>query len=75
MWLTNVSWHTEAKEELTPDSSKSTQQKVSETFTDTADRVSRGLQPDQDKGAAQNAYDKAQRTSDNEAHGGATNSV
>jgi hypothetical protein len=32
---------TKAKEELTPDSTKSTQQKVSETFTDTGDKLAR----------------------------------
>lgn len=65
----------EAKEELTPDASKSTQQKVSETVTDTADRVVRGAQPDDSKSNGQSAFDKVQRTSDNEAHGGATNSM
>lgn len=32
---------TEAKEELTPDSSKSTQEKLKETFTDTTDKAAR----------------------------------
>jgi hypothetical protein len=66
---------TEAKEELTPDSSKSTQQKLSENVTDTADRVVRGGQPDDSKSNVQSTFDKTQRTSDNEAHGGATNSM
>ncbi|OKL60956.1 heat shock protein [Talaromyces atroroseus] len=66
---------TKAKEEITPDSSKSTQQKVKETFTDTTDRLARGTQPDDDKSTAQSAFDKSQRTSDNEAHGGATSSI
>jgi hypothetical protein len=65
----------EAKEELTPDASKSTQQKLSENVTDTADRVVRGGQPDDSKSNVQSAFDKTQRTSDNEAHGGATNSM
>ncbi|KAL2216189.1 hypothetical protein M432DRAFT_92239 [Thermoascus aurantiacus ATCC 26904] len=37
---------------------KSTQQKVKESFTDTADRIARGLQPDETKGTAQSAWDK-----------------
>ncbi|KAJ5224411.1 Heat shock protein 9/12 [Penicillium citrinum] len=66
---------TKAKEELTPDSTKSTQDKVKETVTDTTDRVARGLQTDDSKGGTQEAFDKAQRASDNHAHGGASNSI
>lgn len=66
---------TKAKEEITPDSSKSTQQKVKETFTDTGDRIARGVQPDDDKSAGQSTFDKAQRTKDNEHNGGATGSI
>lgn len=66
---------TEAKEEATPDSMKSTQDKVKETFTDTTDRVTRGAQGDDSKSAPQEAFDKTQRAHDNEAHGGATNSM
>ena len=33
--------HTKAKEGIVPDSTKSTQQKVKETFTDTGDKVAR----------------------------------
>ncbi|KAJ5976177.1 chaperone/heat shock protein Hsp12 [Penicillium waksmanii] len=65
----------EAKEEITPDSTKSTQDKVKETFTDTTDRVARGLQTDDSKGGAQETFDKTQRASDNNVHGGASNSV
>lgn len=65
----------EAQEKLTPDATKSTQDKVKETFTDTTDRVSRGAQPDDDKGAAQKTFDKGQRAHDNEAHGGATETM
>ncbi|KAJ9292634.1 hypothetical protein DTO271G3_8606 [Paecilomyces variotii] len=64
-----------AKEEITPDSSKSTQDKVKETFTDTTDRVARGFQSDDSKSTTQEAFDKTQRTHDNEAHGGATSSI
>ncbi|KAJ5379983.1 chaperone/heat shock protein Hsp12 [Penicillium cataractarum] len=66
---------TKAKEEITPDASKSTQDKVKETFTDTTDRVARGFQSDDSKSAPQQAFDKTQRTHDNEAHGGATSSI
>lgn len=66
---------TEAKEEITPDSTKSTQDKVKETVTDTTDRVARGFQTDDSKGGAQETFDKAQRASDNNVHGGASNSM
>ncbi|EAW06874.1 heat shock 9/12 family protein [Aspergillus clavatus NRRL 1] len=66
---------TKAKEELTPDSTKSTQDKVKETVTDTSDRVARGLQTDNSKSTTQEAFDKTQRSHDNHAHGGATGSV
>ncbi|CAI7576578.1 hypothetical protein N7527_006295 [Penicillium freii] len=66
---------TKAKEEITPDSTKSTQDKVKESFTDTTDRASRGLQTDDSKGVGQEAFDKTQRASDNHGHGGATGSI
>lgn len=66
---------TEAKEEVTPDSAKSTQQKVKESVTDTTDRVTRGLQPDESKSSTQSTFDKGQRVHDNEAHGGATSTM
>ncbi|KAJ5206128.1 Heat shock protein 9/12 [Penicillium cf. griseofulvum] len=66
---------TKAKEELTPDSTKSTQDKVKETVTDTTDRASRALQADDSKGVRQEAFDKTQRASDNHGHGGATGSI
>lgn len=60
---------------MTPDSTKSTQDKIKETFTDTTDRVARGGQSDKDKGATQEAYDKTQRSHDEHAHGGAGSSM
>ncbi|KAL4892620.1 heat shock protein 9/12-domain-containing protein [Aspergillus ambiguus] len=66
---------TKAKEELTPDNAKSTQDKVKETVTDTTDRFARGAQSDEGKSAPQEAWDKVQRTHDNEAHGGASGSI
>ncbi|QSS63373.1 chaperone/heat shock protein [Histoplasma capsulatum] len=65
---------TKAKEEMTPDSSKSTQEKMKETVTDAKDRLSRGLQPDDQKDTGQEVFDKAQRTSDNQ-QGGATQTM
>ncbi|KAG5297195.1 chaperone/heat shock protein [Histoplasma ohiense] len=65
---------TKAKEEMTPDSSKSTQEQIKETVTDAKDRVTRGLQTDDQKGTGQEAFDKAQRTSDNQ-QGGATQTM
>ncbi|KAJ5814725.1 chaperone/heat shock protein Hsp12 [Penicillium riverlandense] len=66
---------TKAKEEITPDSSKSTTDKVKEAVTDTTDRFTRGAQTDDSKGGTQELFDKTQRSHDNEAHGGATGSV
>ncbi|KAI2795126.1 hypothetical protein POX_a01731 [Penicillium oxalicum] len=66
---------TKAKEEITSDSTKSTQEKIKETVTDTTDRVSRGLQPDDSKSTPQEAFDKTQRAHDNEAHGGSSGSI
>lgn len=41
--LTTALYTTEAKEEMTPDSSKSTQEKMKETVTDAKDRLSRSV--------------------------------
>ncbi|EFQ97368.1 hypothetical protein MGYG_00407 [Nannizzia gypsea CBS 118893] len=60
---------TKAKEELTPDSTKSQQDKIGEAFTDTKDRIARGLQPDDQKGTAQQMFDKGQRANDNNSGG------
>ncbi|EZF30784.1 heat shock protein [Trichophyton mentagrophytes] len=65
---------TKAKEELTPDSTKSQQDKIGEAFTDTKDRIARGVQPDDQKGTAQQIFDKGQRASDNQS-GGATQAI
>ncbi|KAI9818018.1 MAG: DNA methyltransferase Dim-2 [Phylliscum demangeonii] len=61
---------TKAKEAFTPDSTKSTQEKVKEGVTDTTDRLARGLQPDGTKSTTQSAFDHAERSSDREVHGG-----
>lgn len=66
---------TKAKEHMTPDSSKSTQQKVKETVTDTGDKFARGAQPDHDKSLGQEATDKVSRSHDREVHGSSGGSV
>ncbi|KAK2836909.1 hypothetical protein FQN49_006601 [Arthroderma sp. PD_2] len=62
---------TKAQEELTPDSTKSQQDKIGEAFTDAKDRIARGVQPDDSKGTAQQIFDKGQRASDNHSGGSA----
>ncbi|KAI9857939.1 MAG: hypothetical protein M1824_004546 [Vezdaea acicularis] len=59
---------TKAKESITPDSSKSTYEKVKETATDTTDRVAREA-PDESKSGQQSAFDHVERSKDHGAHG------
>ncbi|KAL4868586.1 hypothetical protein BDV12DRAFT_197109 [Aspergillus spectabilis] len=66
---------TKAQEKITPDSTKSTQDKIKESFTDTTDRAARGAQPDDQKSTGQQIFDKGQRTHDREAHGGSGQTV
>ncbi|KAJ6149261.1 Heat shock protein 9/12 [Penicillium samsonianum] len=66
---------TKAKEEFTPDSTKSTQDKLKETVTDTTDRASGGLQTDDSKGVGQEVFDKTRREKDHQVHGGTTESI
>ncbi|KAL4874526.1 heat shock protein 9/12-domain-containing protein [Aspergillus karnatakaensis] len=66
---------TKAQEKMTPDSSKSTQDKVKESVTDTTDRFARGAQPDDQKSTGQQVFDKSQRTSDREVHGGSAQTI
>ncbi|OCL04310.1 putative chaperone/heat shock protein Hsp12 [Glonium stellatum] len=66
---------TKMKEEITPDSSKSTQQKVKETFTDTGDKLARGAQPDSEKSTGQEVSDKFGRSKDEHVHGGSSESI
>lgn len=60
---------------MTPDSSKSTQEKVKETFTDTTDKAARGLQSDDSKSAGQSLADKTSRSKDEHVHGGTSDSI
>ena len=55
---------TKAKEQMTPDSSKSTLDKAKEGVTDTADRVMGETQPDSQKSTSQSAFDKGKREKD-----------
>ncbi|KAI9885268.1 MAG: hypothetical protein M1823_002937 [Watsoniomyces obsoletus] len=66
---------TKAKEELTPDATKSTQQKVKEAVTNKTDLLARGVQPDSNKSAGQEVFDKTQRASDREVHGSSGGSI
>ncbi|KAE8374670.1 heat shock protein 9/12-domain-containing protein [Aspergillus bertholletiae] len=68
-------WSTKAKEQITPDSAKSTQDKLKEGATDIGDRFARGVQPDEQKSGMQEAYDKGQRMHDNKSHGGTGESI
>lgn len=61
---------TKAKEAITPDSTKSTGERVKESVTDTADRGARGVQSDSSKSTTQEIHDKTQRSHDREVHGG-----
>lgn len=67
--------HTKAGEKMTPNSTKSTQEKLKESVTDTADRIARGVQPDSSKSTTQSAFDKAQRSSDRKVHGSTPQSI
>ena len=49
---------TKAKEEISPDSSKSTLDKTKENVTDTMDKVAGETQPDSQKSTGQSAFDK-----------------
>ncbi|KAH8430688.1 heat shock 9/12 family protein [Aspergillus melleus] len=66
---------TKAQEKLTPESQKSTADKISETFTDTSDRIFGAGQPNQDKSTTQRAFDSVRGESDNQAHGSSSQTV
>ena len=64
-------WSTKTKEEITPDSSKSTLDKTKEKVTNVTDKARAEVQPDSTKGTSQSAYDKGKR----EEEGGIMSSV
>ncbi|KAI9796521.1 MAG: hypothetical protein M1835_003855 [Candelina submexicana] len=59
---------TKIKETITPDSSKSSKDKVKENVTDHADKAARGVQSDHDKSTSQSLMDKMGRMTDNHSH-------
>ncbi|RHZ62499.1 hypothetical protein CDV55_103720 [Aspergillus turcosus] len=66
---------TKAQEKMTPDSQKSTMDKMKETFTDATDRVSGGAQGDNQKSYTQQAYDSMRGQKDDQAHGSSTQTM
>ncbi|KAL0637780.1 hypothetical protein Q9L58_003170 [Maublancomyces gigas] len=60
---------TKAKEEVTPDSSKSTYQQAKEGVTNTADRAAAAVKPDERKSGTQEAFDKSRREKDAHSEG------
>ncbi|KAI5793905.1 putative chaperone/heat shock protein Hsp12 [Peziza echinospora] len=66
---------TQAKEKITPDSSKSTLDKAGEGITNTADKVAGAVQGDASKSNTQSAFDKTRREKDNAVHGGTGESI
>ncbi|KAH8151791.1 uncharacterized protein LAJ45_04413 [Morchella importuna] len=60
---------TKAKEEITPDNSKSTAQKLKEGVTDTADRAAGAVNPDENKSTTQSVFDSGRREKDAHTEG------
>jgi hypothetical protein len=60
---------------MTPDSSKSTTEKMKETFTGAGDKVARGAVPDSEKSTGQSVSDKFGRSKDDTVHGGTGESI
>ncbi|KAF1362588.1 putative chaperone/heat shock protein Hsp12 [Lizonia empirigonia] len=68
-------FHTKAEEKMTPDSSKSTLDKTTESLTGTTDKIAREAQPDSSKTDAQSFGDKVGRSKDNTVHGSTHESI
>jgi len=60
---------------LTPNSSKSTTDKVGDTFSGAGDKIAREAVPDSQKSTSQQVSDKFGREKDNSAHGSTGGSV
>ena len=60
---------------MTPDSSKSTTDKLFEGVTDTTDKAAREFQSDSSKSTTQSIGDKMGREKDDKVHGGTGDSV
>ncbi|KAF2717669.1 hypothetical protein K431DRAFT_315599 [Polychaeton citri CBS 116435] len=59
-----------ATEKVTPESSKSTTDKISEGITDTTDKIQRQVVPDDQKSGGQSFMDKAGREKDSASGSG-----
>ncbi|GFF31321.1 heat shock protein hsp9 [Aspergillus udagawae] len=66
---------TKAKEEITPDSQKSTLDKMKETVTDATDRLTGSAQGDKQKSYTQQAYDSMRGEKDDQVHGSSTQTM
>jgi molybdopterin biosynthesis enzyme MoaB len=60
---------------MTPNSSKSTVDKVGDTFSGAGDKIAREAVPDSQKSTTQKVSDKFGREKDNTAHGGTGESI
>ncbi|KAF1984068.1 hypothetical protein K402DRAFT_423147 [Aulographum hederae CBS 113979] len=65
---------TKAEEKMTPNSSKSTTDKITEGLTDTGDKMARAA-PDGSKSDSQSFADKMGRSKDEHVHGGTHESI
>ncbi|KAF2500819.1 hypothetical protein BU16DRAFT_479505 [Lophium mytilinum] len=66
---------TKVKESATPDSTKSTGQKIKEAVTGSGDKIARGAQPDSSKSDTQEISDKFGRSKDRNTHGSTGESI
>ncbi|RHZ56149.1 heat shock 9/12 family protein [Aspergillus thermomutatus] len=66
---------TKAQEKMTPDSQKSTMDRMKETVTDATDRMTGSAQSDNQKSYTQQAYDSLRGEKDNQAHGSSTQTM
>ncbi|KAF2869176.1 putative chaperone/heat shock protein Hsp12 [Massariosphaeria phaeospora] len=66
---------TKVGEKMQPNSTKSTADKLKETFTDASDKTARGVQPDHSKSDTQSISDKFGRSKDTHAHGSSEASI
>lgn len=60
---------------MTPDSQKSTMDKMKETVTDATDRLTGSAQGDSQKSYSQQAYDSIRGGADNQTHGSSTETM
>ncbi|KAF2814302.1 uncharacterized protein BDZ99DRAFT_459994 [Mytilinidion resinicola] len=66
---------TKAEEKLTPNSTKSTGEKIKEAITGSGDKIARGVQPDSSKSDSQEISDKFGRSKDRNVHGSTGESI